>query len=245
MNRSMDNKNVICIFAKCPRPGMVKTRLGKEIGERQTAFLARAFLMDTISTSLRIRNASVALVHWPPDCEREFEEIIYLFSREEKNRTVRRKSEDITLIPQEGSNLGERMARTANSLFEQGAEKVIIVGSDIPQLDPLIFQAALKLLNEKQVVVGPTFDGGYYLLGISRKTPEIFNGINWGSSSVYKETRDVLENRRIDWQELELAYDIDTSDDLERLCFDIETLRLTGENWICYHTERCLKNLTE
>lgn len=201
--------------------------------------------MDTLSTTLRIRNASVALVHWPPDSGREFEEIIYLFSREEKNRTVRRKSSEITLIPQEGSNLGERMATASDVLFSQGAEKVIIVGSDIPQLDPLIFQAALKLLNNKQVVLGPTFDGGYYLLGINKMIPEIFNGISWGSSSVYRETRDVLENRRFDWQELELAYDIDSSDDLERLCFEIETLRLTGENWICYHTERCLKNLTE
>ena len=241
----METKNVICIFAKCPRPGTVKSRLGKAIGEKKTAFLARAFLMDTLSTTLRIKNASVALVHWPPDSAKEFEEILYLFSKEEKNRTVRKKSADIALLPQEGSDLGERMARASETLFDRGAEKIIIVGSDIPQLQPLIFRAALKLLNRKKVVLGPTFDGGYYMVGINRPVPEIFNGINWGSPSVYRETCEILESRSIDWQEMELSYDIDSSDDLERLCYEIDTLRLTGENWICYHTEKCLKNLTE
>jgi rSAM/selenodomain-associated transferase 1 len=224
---------------------MVKTRLGKQIGERQTAFLARAFLMDMLSTTLRIRNASVALVHWPPDSAGEFEEIIYLFSREEKNRTLRKKSADIILMPQEGSDLGESISRVTEALFARGTEKILIVGSDIPQLDPLVFRAALKLLSKKQVVLGPTFDGGYYLVGLNAPVPEIFNGISWGSPSVYKETCGILETRGVDWQELELTYDIDSPDDLEQLCCEIDILRLTGENWICYHTERCLKNLAE
>ena len=241
----MNAKNVICIFAKNPKPGMVKTRLGKVIGEKKTAFLARAFLMDTLSTALRIRNASIALVHWPPDSASEFEEILYLFSQEEKNRTVKKKCSEIALMPQKGSDLGERMAGITEEFFERGAEKIIIVGSDIPQLDPLIFRAALKLLTRKKVVLGPTFDGGYYMVGISQRVPEIFNGINWGSSSVYRETCEILESREIDWQEMELSYDIDSSDDLERLCDEIDMLRLTGEDSICYHTERCLKNMTE
>lgn len=241
----MDHKNVICVFAKCPRPGMVKRRLENVLGQKNAAFLARAFLMDIISTSLKVRNADVAIAHWPPDTEKDFEEIIYLFSREEKSKRIRQRLSEISLIPQFGEDLGERMANAAGNLFAAGARKVLIVGADVPHIHPSIFQAAMALLNKKQVVLGPTFDGGYYMIGMRNPVPEVFNGISWGSSSVYRKTTEILDSKDIDWQELELSYDVDTPENLEQLYMEIDTLRLTGEGSICYHTEQCLKNLTE
>lgn len=222
---------------------MVKSRLEEVLGSKQAAFLARAFLLDTISNSLRVKNASVIIAHWPDNARQDFEEIIYLHSREEKDRQISRRSCEISLIAQKGANLGERMANVSADLFENGAEKVLIIGSDSPQLEPSIYRAALELLNERQVVLGPTFDGGYYLVGMKKPCPEIFNGIKWGTSTVYKETSDILNSNNIGWQELELSYDIDSPEDLEQLYFEIDTLRLTGEENICYHTEKCLKNL--
>jgi len=241
----MGQSNVICVFARCPNPGMLKTGLEQVLGEKHAAFLARAFLLDTISNSLRVRNASIIIAHWPPDSREDFEEIIYLFSREEKNRRIRQRSSDIRLIPQHGADPGERMARVSENLFEMGAEKVLITGSDSPQLHPSIFRAALELLNKKQVVLGPTFDGGYYMVGMRNPHPEIFNGINWGGPTVYREMVKILIESKVDWQELELSYDIDSPQNLEQLYYEIDTLRLTGDNTLCYHTERCLKNLTE
>jgi rSAM/selenodomain-associated transferase 1 len=224
---------------------MVKTRLEDVLGSKQAAFLARAFLLDTISNSLRVKKASIFIAHWPDDARQDFEEIIYLHSREEIDRKISKRSCEINLIPQKGSDLGERMANVSADLFGKGAEKVLIIGSDSPQLEPSIYRAALELLNRRQVVLGPTFDGGYYLVGMRRPCPQIFNGIKWGTSTVYKETSDILDKNKIEWQELELSYDIDSPEDLEQLYFEIDTLRLTGEETICYHTEKCLKNLTQ
>jgi rSAM/selenodomain-associated transferase 1 len=241
----MDDKNIICVFAKCPRPGLVKRRLETVLGQKNAAFLARAFLMDIIATSLRVQNTALVLAHWPPDAVKDFENIIYLYSREEKNRRITRKLDNVRLVPQQGEDLGERMSGAMKHLFETGARKVIITGSDNPQLHPSIFKAALELLNTKEVVLGPTFDGGYYMIGMRNPYPEIFDGIRWGSPNVYKETACILDRKNIEWQELELSYDIDTIENLEQLYLEIDTLRLTGENTICYHTEQCLKSLTE
>jgi len=239
----MNSKNVICLFAKNPRPGMVKTRLENVLGSKQAAFLARAFLLDTLSNSLRVKGPSIFIAHWPDDAREDFEEIIYLYSQEEKDRRIVEKSCEITLVPQVGADLGERMANVSRELFEKGAEKVLIIGVDSPQLEPSIYRAALELLDSREVVLGPTFDGGYYLVGMNKPHPEIFNGIRWGSPTVYKETSDILNSNDVEWQELELSYDIDSPEDLEQLYFEIDTLRLAGEETICYHTEKCLKNL--
>lgn len=241
----MNNKNVVCVFAKCPKPGEVKTRLEAIIGKKHAAFLARAFLMDTISTALRLRNTSMTIAHWPPDSKQEFEEIIYLYCSEEKSKTSKERSSDICLLPQRGADLGERLANASDELFESGAEKILMIGSDSPQLDPSIFRAAFELLNKKRAVLGPTFDGGYYMIGLNRPCREIFNGVNWGTPSVYKETSDILRQKNIEWQELEISYDIDSSNDLEQLYFEIDNLRLAGENKICFHTEKYLRSLSE
>ena len=241
----MGYSNVICVFAKCPRPGVAETRLEQVLGEKQAAFLARAFLLDTISNSLRVKNTSIIIAHWPPDSREDFEDILHLFSREEKSKSIRERSAEIRLIPQQGADPGERMAGISENLFGRGAEKILITGSDNPQLHPSIFRAALELLSKKQVVLGPTFDGGYYMVGLRNPYPGIFNGINWGGPTVYKETAKILIEDGVDWQELELSYDIDSPENLEQLYMEIDTLRLTGENRICYHTEKCLKNLTE
>lgn len=224
---------------------MVKTRLQDVLGEKHAAFLARAFLLDTISNSLRVKKTSIIVAYWPPESREDFEDIMHLFSLEEKDRNIRRKSNDIRLMPQQGADPGERMVRLSDSLFLSGADKILITGSDSPQLHPSIFRAALELLDRKRVVLGPTFDGGYYIIGLRNPCPEIFNGINWGSSNVYRETAEILERNEVNWQELELSYDVDTPENLEQLYLEIDTLRLTGENRICYHTEKCLKNLTE
>lgn len=224
---------------------MAPAGLKDVLGEKHAAFLARAFLLDTISNSLRVKRTSIVIAYWPPESREDFEDIMHLFSQEEKDRNIRRKSNDIRLIPQQGIDPGERMARISENLFLSGANKILFTGSGSPQLHPSIFRAALELLDRKQVVMGPTFNGGYYIIGLKNSHPEIFNGINWGSANVYRETAGILEKNGVDWQEMELSYDVDTPENLEQLYMEIDTLRLTGENRICYHTERCLKNLTE
>ncbi len=237
------NGNIICVFTRYPSPCTVKTKLEEFLGKKQAAFLARAFLMDTISASLKVPRSSLVIAYSPSDSRKELENILYLFAREETNKKIAKMAESIGLIPQAEGCLGDRFTIVSESLFADGAQKVIFIGSDSPLLQPLVLRASFELLSEKQVVVGPTFDGRHYLLGVNNHLPRFFAGIDWSSPRTYSETVSRLAGDGLKWQELELSYDVDGPAELEQLYFDIDNLRLTGENEIAYHSERCLQNL--
>ncbi len=243
MNHSMMNGNVLCIFAKYPEPGKVKFGLEECLGQKQAAFLARAFLMDTISISLRVPCSDLYIAHWPPDSRGDFEDLLCLFENEEKDSVVAEKAGGVNLIPQSGEDFGERLINSSRILFERGAKRVIFVGSEGPLLQTLILHATFELLKNNQAVVGPTFSGRYYLIGSDSHYPALFNGIDWSSQTVYKETVERLNQIGLNWQELEISYDVNSPEELEQLYFDIDNLRLAGENDIAYHTEKCLANL--
>jgi rSAM/selenodomain-associated transferase 1 len=243
MQHSAMNGNVICIFAEYPEPGKVKTGLGEYLDDKQAAFLARAFLLDTISTSLKVPCSDLYIAHWPPDARESFEDILYMFENEEKDIMIAEKASGVNLIPQSGENFGQRLINSSKTLFDGGAERVIFVGSDSPLLQALILHAAFELLKKNQAVVGPTFSGRYYLIGSDGHYPALFNGIDWGSQTAYKETVERLDKSGLSWQELEISYDVDSPEELQQLYFDIDNLRLAGENDIAYHTEKCLANL--
>jgi hypothetical protein len=238
------NGNIICILAKCPRPGIVKTLLEQHLGLKQAAHLARAFMLDTIATALKVQRSDTFIAYCPEEAANEFEDIIFLFQNEEKDRRVASKSKTITLIPQMGHTLGERLSRLSQLFFEErGFKRVLFLCSDVPLLEKSILKAAFELLKSHQVVVGPTFDGGYYLLGVSQNCTDIFKGIDWSGGEIYRQITEKLTADRVRWLELELSYDVDRPEELEQLYDDIENLRLTGKDDLCYHTEKYLANL--
>ena len=154
-----------------------------------------------------------------------------------------RKADAVRLIPQVGANPGQRLGYVAKALFDEDADRVILVSSDIPLLDPVIFIASFRLLREYDVVLGPTFDGSFYLIGTDCFYPELFEGTPWAEGAVYKGLSDRLIRDGLRWQELEISYDFDTSDGLEQLYSDIDHLRLAGKDNICCHMEKYLMGL--
>ncbi len=239
----MKNDNVICILAKDPQPGTAKHKLERYLSRKQAAMLARAFLLDSISTALRFPWCRTCLAFWPPEAEENFRDILFLFQREEKDKRIAARAEEIVLIPFADGNPGARITGLADLLFTDGARNIIFICADSPLIEPLILRASLELLKKHQVVIGPTFDGGYYIFGLSEPCPTLFDGIDWGAVGVYRQITHRLDFGNIDWQEMELSYDVDRPEELEQLYFDIDNLRLAGKNDICYHTEKCLANL--
>jgi rSAM/selenodomain-associated transferase 1 len=237
--------DVICIFAKYPKPGTVKKDLGKIIGEMAAAQLSRSFIIDTIATALRISDVNLALAVWPPDSIDDFQEILNYYQNHELDFKMVEKSQKIQFLPQIGNDLGERIANVSGELINNGADRLLIIGYDSPQLEQSIFRAAFELLNTNDVILGPTFDGGYYLIGMKKHYPELFTNISWGEPVIYRETIENINKLNLSWQELELSYDVDNTDDLEQLYFDIDNHRLAGDDIICAHTEKCLRDLTE
>ncbi len=121
---------------------------------------------------------------------------------------------------QVGENLGERMLNAFQDGFKEEFEKIVIIGSDCPEISVEIIEDAFDQLDQNNAVIGPSEDGGYYLLGLRSLIPEIFKDISWSTEQVFAETVNVLKRKNLDYGELPTLNDIDTEEDLRKSDFE-------------------------
>jgi rSAM/selenodomain-associated transferase 1 len=197
------NDSCILLFAKSPAGGQVKTRLAAEIGEDFTVELYRRFVEDLISLIANL-DVHLELCFYPPHTRLDFSEWL---------------GEQYCYAPQVGDNLGERLKSAFDGAFEEDFSKVVAIGSDSPDLPQDFLRQAFKKLELHDVVIGPSSDGGYYLIGFSRTSflPAAFDDIAWSTSNVCKQTLEILKRHSLNIHLLPEWYDVDTRSDLERL----------------------------
>jgi uncharacterized protein len=197
-------QSAVAIMAKAPQPGQVKTRLCPPLSHREAAQLYQCFLVDKIA-QVNVLSRVAPVVSYSPD------ESASLF----KDLTP----PHFRLIPQRGDDLGARILSTFNQLFRQGYTQVVVIDSDTPTLPTAYLEQALILLavDENDVVLGPTEDGGYYLIGLRRPYRELFERMPWSTSRVFPETRRRSEQAGLAVACTESWYDVDTPEDLARL----------------------------
>jgi uncharacterized protein len=123
------------------------------------------------------------------------------------------------LFPQQGDELGACMAAVFKKLFDLGYKNIVLIGADLPPVPLRFLSEAYAFLesSNKRVVLGPSGDGGYYLVGCNQPTPEIFEGMSWSHSLVLAQTIERLAASRVDFHLLPSWFDIDTPDDLRHL----------------------------
>jgi len=182
----------IIIFVKAPRPGFVKTRLADAIGPRN-ACDAYCKLVNTLLDSLADL-PHVELRFTPDDAESEISQWLY---------------EAWTAVPQGGGDLGERMQRA----ITEAQCPVILIGSDCPSIKLTDISDAREALDKHDVVLGPAVDGGYWLIGLQVACPALFNGIQWSTDNVLKETLDGSEKAGLSVHLLRELADVDTVED--------------------------------
>ncbi|MGW8322121.1 MAG: TIGR04282 family arsenosugar biosynthesis glycosyltransferase, partial [Thermodesulfobacteriota bacterium] len=121
---------------------------------------------------------------------------------------------DVRAVPQGEGDLGRRMHFAFAESFEQGMKQVVLVGTDMPGIRPAHLESAFAALKHKDVVIGPARDGGYYLIGLSRPAPDLFDGIPWGTGDVLQRTLDAASasNRRVAL--LDPLEDVDRPEDI-------------------------------
>ena len=132
----------------------------------------------------------------------------------------------IRLFVQEGINLGERMRQAFQDRFEEGYERVVIIGADSPTLPTAYIEQALQ--SKKEVVIGPSTDGGYYLIGMQGKMTDIFERVPWGTDRVLSETLNVLKEQQAEAELLPVWYDVDLPEDLRFLKTHLEWMVHAG-----------------
>lgn len=191
-------------MAKPPVPGSVKTRLVPPLTNEQAAGLYGALLLDQLEhlTSLEIADLYVALQ--PGEGDRLVESLV---------------PARYTCFPQRGGDLGERMSEIFAELWRRGHRNVILIGSDLPPVpvDTLHEGFAALLESQRRVILGPSLDGGYYLIGMNQPVPELFSGMTWSHEGVAAETLRRLAGFPIDCHLVRESFDVDRVEDLERL----------------------------
>lgn len=200
--------STIVIFARAPLIGEVKTRLGRAIGEAAALALYEAFLDDTCTLTQGLGARRVLAVAGDLD---------------EPHLQRLGKSQRLELEAQGDGDLGARMARAIAR--HVGGGPVVIIGSDAPTLPRAHLHQALDALMDHDVVIGPSDDGGYYLVGARREVPELFSDVRWSTPEVLPTTLARLAGRS--HALLPSWYDVDAVEDLERLRNDLETLPAT------------------
>ncbi len=200
----MSPANALLIFAKVPQPGRVKTRLLGTVSPQKAAEIHRASLEDTIELAARV-----------PGCRKE------LFVAGSP-REVARLAASLRLPPdwqvsvQRGRDLGARLHQAFASLFSAGCRKVVVIGTDTPWMGATRITQALRCLDTAQVVLGPTSDGGYYLVGARCLVPVMFRGIPWSTPQVLQRTQGALQKARVRFRLLPRDFDLDRPQDLAR-----------------------------
>jgi hypothetical protein len=130
------------------------------------------------------------------------------------------------LFAQEGKDLGEKMRRAIHDRFVEGYKRVVIIGSDSPSLPVSYIEQALS--SDKDMVLGPSIDGGYYLIGMREKVVEIFDGVAWGTEKVLSETYERLVKNGAALEILPVWYDIDSPEDLKFFQTHLQLIEQSG-----------------
>lgn len=191
------SKNTLLIFIKNPAPGKVKTRLAKTVGNEKAYQVYLRLLQHTLKAAAVV------------DAVRQVWYSSFINWDDGISETVFEKK------LQQGSDLGERMSHAFESGFKQGAEKMVIIGSDCPDISTEIIEQAYYALKTSDVVIGPAKDGGYYLLGMNHYYPELFTGIEWSTGRVLFQTMEKIRKASLGVYLLPELIDIDTEDDLD------------------------------
>ncbi|MCE7056718.1 TIGR04282 family arsenosugar biosynthesis glycosyltransferase [Algoriphagus sp. AGSA1] len=188
-------KDAVLIFQKNTQLGKVKTRLAAAIGDQAALHAYELLVKYTHRVASRLKAQKIL---WFSD---------YM-------------EEDLSSYPknyrfelQSGSGLGEKMSNAFQKLFTENFDRLLIIGTDCAELTPELLDTAFKELEENDVVIGPALDGGYYLLGMRKFIPGIFQGIPWSTDQVAALTKDYLSRNGYSYSQLKPLSDVDVIED--------------------------------
>ena len=205
-------KHAVICFTRVPKPGVTKTRLLPVLKPEQCAQLHWAFLKD-LASLYRQLDAHLFVAYTPdPDWE--------------KLKSV---LPPAGYIPQKGRDLGEKMYRCMRKVLELGYESVVLTGADLPLMTAEHLKSGFAVLEEKDIAIGPTTDGGYYLIGMKKPCREVFRVEGYGGETVFENTVAAAENAGLTVGLANRCDDVDTPEDLWNLAKTIDPGSHTGQ----------------
>ena len=219
-------------MTKVPRAGHVKTRLVPPLTPEEAAELNTCFLRDTaaaIKDACGSGGLGVA-VYTPVGFESAYNNIL---------------PDSFQLLPQRGDGFGERLALAASDLFRYGFASVCLIDSDSPTVPTAAYAQAVDLLSQPddRVVLGPSDDGGYYLIGLKKNHRSLFEEIDWSTDRVFEQTKSRAKESGLEVALLPSGYDVDDRASLHRLCQELLDDQVATD--LAPHTQKFLAALVE
>jgi uncharacterized protein len=191
----------LIVFTRYPKPGKTKTRMIPILGKEGAATLQRQMTEHTLKHAIQLQQIlSISIT-------------IYFVSGDEQ-LMQNWLGNKFSYQRQREGDLGQRMQGAFEEAFRSQMSKVIIIGTDCPELDRNILADAFDALDRHNLVLGPAVDGGYYLIGLNRFIPELFQGIHWGTAEVFAQTQNIARQLGLNVYNLPALNDIDRPEDL-------------------------------
>ncbi len=198
----MNRNNALIIFAKAPRLGQVKTRLQPDLTPEESISLYKAMVEDLMKQLEHTGFCDLKIFFYPSDAKTEMQNWL---------------GEHYKYFSQKGEDLGDKMYSAMVEIFKQNYKKVVLIGSDIPTIDTTTIVRAFSSLDDYDIVLGPSQDGGYYLIGSKKPQSELFKDIIWSTSFVLQKTIEKARKAELEVVQLEIKSDIDTYDEVIKL----------------------------
>ena len=201
---------VLILFAKSPVAGRAKTRLIPELSAEQAAQVAITLIEQTTLLAVRVWPGPVSLCTWPDTGH----PVLKNLAREHQ----------LSISVQSGADLGEKMFNALKVHTDQG-QPAAILGCDVPHCPHSELSRAYDILRQGDNVIGPSRDGGYYLIGLTRPHPDVFHSIDWGSTKVLQQTLHAADRCGLKFKQLMALVDVDAYSDLQIVAKSVPRLR--------------------
>ena len=193
--------NRLIVMTKYPEAGLTKTRLIPALGVGGAAKLHRRLVIHTAKTIGSFNPE----IHYSGGNQR----LMYDWLG------------DFKYVSQSDGDLGDRMKHSFQLGFDEGCDRIVMIGTDCPAIDEALIDRAFLALNKTDVIFGPAVDGGYYLIGLRKQILELFSNISWSTASVLQDSLTIVNNLNLSYELLEILPDIDRPEDLQYLDAEI------------------------
>jgi len=225
---------LLLVFLKEPIPGKVKTRLAQDVGDEDASRYYKALVEVLLKQLQGLQECRIRFCYAPDDAEDAIRfwvlpemratssstEGLYLAPHSHTEHTVSKPTQEVDFRPQGSGNLGDRLDRAFKVAFEDDYSEVAVIGTDCPDCGARWINAAFSRLSSDKghdLVIGPSTDGGYYLLALKSPAPTLFQNIPWSENDVFEKTAEAAKSAELALESLPELSDVDHLNDWERV----------------------------
>lgn len=245
MTSKRDNKTALIICIQEINEDGSSMNLGNQLTREEVSFLHQAFIADSINNALTLTDVDIKLYYSPlPTTRHAIETIVtYLKSRLREPKLAPFMDGRLEISELSPGRWGIKMDESFGRCFEKGYDRVVFIGSRTPTLTAEMIDKALAVLDRQDVVIGPTVEGRYYMLGFKGGYHIKLQDFDWKSPDIYSQVAGRLDEMGLSWEEIDIWYAVEHPEDIEYLARDINHFRLVGDEETARETEKVLERI--